>query len=325
MHTPTLGLDISLPTFVAALWFGAKRCVQREFANNPVGFRALLKWLASHCAGAQLRVGIEATNTYADAVLEFLYRAGHVVYLLNPERTYCYARMCGARNKTDQADASIIASYIAKHDDDCTPWRPPSPEQKELRSLTRTRRQLSDIATELTNQIRTATGAGKAALEAALREVKAQMVLLLAKIKQLLRQHSSVREPVQLLETMKGVGLVTAATLVAELPPITEQTDPRTIAAWAGLNPRRCQSGETEWRTRISRKGNEHVRNALYMPSLVAKRWNPLFRDYAARLAEHGKPSGAILGAISHKMLRIAVGLLRTKSPFDPSWRPKKT
>jgi transposase len=66
------------------------------------------------------------------------------------------------------------------------------------------------------------------------------------------------------------------------------------------------------------------VRNALYMPALVAKRWNPLFRDYAARLAERGKTNGAILGAISHKMLRIAVGILRTKSPFDPSWTPQK-
>lgn len=323
MNTPTVGLDISLRSFVAALWFGTKQCLLREFSNNPAGFRALLKWMASHCAGAQVRIGVEATNTYAEAVLEFLYRAGHVVYLLNPERTACYARCCGARNKTDQADAPVIAMYVAKHD--CTPWHPPSPEQKELRGVTRARHQLSELATQLSNQIRTAEGAGRAALQAALQEVRAQIATLIRQVKQLLRQHAPLRQAIELLMTIKGVGFVTAATLVAELPPITDQTDPRTIAAWAGLTPRRYQSGDTEWRTRLSRKGNAQVRNALYMPALVAKRWNPLFADYAHRLAERGKSSGAILGAISHKMLRIAVGLLRTKSAFDPAWRPKKT
>ena len=56
------------------------------------------------------------------------------------------------------------------------------------------------------------------------------------------------------------------------------------------------------------------------MPALVAKRFNPLLRDFAARLAAKGKSPGAILGALAHKMLRILVGLLRTQTDFDPNW-----
>lgn len=125
--------------------------------------------------------------------------------------------------------------------------------------------------------------------------------------------------------TIKGVGLITAATAIAELPPITAESDPRTIAAWAGLTPRRWQSGPREWTTRLCRKGNVYLRQALYMPALVAKRYNPLFRDYAIKLAARGKTSGAILGALSHKMLRIIVGLLRSSSDFDPNWSPQKS
>lgn len=116
MNTPTLGLDISLRTFVAALWFGPKQCLRQELENTPLGFRRLSRWLQSHgCAGA-LRVGVEATNTYADKVVEWLHGAGHTVFLLNPERTACYARCLGQRNKTDPADAATIAAYVAVHE-----------------------------------------------------------------------------------------------------------------------------------------------------------------------------------------------------------------
>ena len=108
-------------------------------------------------------------------------------------------------------------------------------------------------------------------------------------------------------------------------PPVTAQTDPRTLCAWAGLTPRRCQSGNREGRAHLGRKGNAYVRQALFMPALVAKRYNPLLQRFAQELAERGKTNRAILGALSHKMLRILVGMLRTKTDFDPNWSPQKT
>lgn len=322
MNTPTLGLDIALRSFAAAVWFGPKRCLRQEFENTPTGFRRLERWLKSHGLGTSLRVGVEATSTYADAVVEWLHRLGYTVYLLNPERTACYARCLGQRNKTDPADALTIAMYVANHE--CTPWQPPAPEQKTLRSLTRTRHQLTATATELSNQLKTATGPGRQALSAVLREVRSQLAALLRAVRQHLCQYPLLAEQVRCLRTMKGVGLITAAVVMAELPPITTQSDPRTICGWAGLTPRRWQSGQTEGRTRLSRKGNAYLRHALYMPALVAKRWNPLFKQFAEKLAARGKTKPAILGAISHKMLRIIVGMLRSNTNFDPTWSYQK-
>jgi len=99
----------------------------------------------------------------------------------------------------------------------------------------------------------------------------------------------------------------------------------RALCAWAGLTPRRWSSGTLELPARLSRKGNVYLRQALSMPALVAKRHNPLMRAFAQRLAENGKTTRAILGAISHKMLRILVGLLKTQTDFDPAWSFKKT
>lgn len=323
MNMPTLGLDMAKLTFTAALWFGPKRSHQASFDNTRAGHRKLSRWLKTHGAGSGLRVGVESTSTYADAVVEWLYAQSHEVYLLNPERTACYARSLGQRNKTDPADAVTIAAFVATHEG--TPWRPPTPEQKHLRSLTRTRHQLTALALQISNQLRTASGPGRGALHQVLRSVRSQLAALIQQIKQHLQQWPALAADVRRLTTMQGLGLVTAATMLAELPPITPDTDPRALCGWAGLTPRRLQSGQTEWKSHLSRKGNEHLRGALFMPALVAKRYNPLMKAFAARLAANGKTHRAILGAISHKMLRIAIGMLRTKSDFDPNWSFEKT
>lgn len=322
MINPTLGADMALRTFTVALYFDARRFLKKEFTNNPAGFRALLRWLHQHFA-SPLRVGVESTNTFAEGLAEALHAAGHQVYLLNPERTACYARALGQRNKTDPADAVTIAAFVAAHDH-LTPWQPLRPEQKSLRSLTRARYQLLQTLGQLTNQLRTATGPGREHLAQAQRLMKAQLVKMARDISALIQAHPLLSAAVRRLMTMKGIGLVTAATLMAELPPITADTDPRALCSWAGLTPRRHQSGNTELPSRIGRAGNAYLRHALYMPALVAKRWNPCLHGFAARLKANGKSTRAILGAISHKMLRILIGMLRSQTDFDPNWAPQK-
>jgi len=324
MNTPpVLGIDVALRSLAVALWIDTARCAQAQFSNDNRGFRQLSRWLLQHFAG-QVRVALEATNTYGEAVARWLHERGHRVYLLNPERVALFARTLGQRNKTDPADAVTIARFLVGRED-LTPWQPPSPEQQTLRSLTRTRQQLLDQSLLVRNQLRTADPCARRHLLAILRPLVRQLAVILREIRAHLKAHLGLAEQVRRLMTCKGIGLVTAAVAVAELPPITRQSDPRAICAWTGLTPHRWQSGGTEWPARLCRKGNAYLRHALYMPALVAKRHNPLLRAFADRLAANGKRSGAILGAVSHKLLRIIVGLLRNETDFDPQWTQKHT
>lgn len=320
---PTLGIDMAKLTFVAALRFDRQRCLKAEFENRSGGFQKLRTWLRTHGAGGSLRIAVESTSVYAEELLHWLHARGHEVFLLNAERVAHFGRVCGQRNHTDRADAELIARFIAQHD--ATPWQPPPPEQKDLRSLTRARAQIVACIQSLGLQVQTATGPARPHLQSLLRAARRELAAIGQAIAAHLKAHPTLAQQVRRLMSLKGLGLVTAAILVAELPPVTPQTDPRTIAAWAGVIPRRWQSGPREWSTRLSRKGNAYVRQALYMPALVAKRHNPLLRVFAERLAAQGKDSGAILGALSHKMLRIAVGLLRTNTDFDPNWSFEKS
>jgi len=320
---PVLGIDIALRSFDAALWFDSTRCAKAQFSNDPRGFRQLTRWLKQHFAGP-VPAALESTNTYGEALARYLHTHGHRVYLLNPERVACFARTLGQRNKTDPADAVTIARFIVGRDD-LTVWQPPAPEQQALRSLTRVRQQLTEQSVLLRNQLRTATPTARRHLQAVLRIIAHELAALVREIRAHLKAHPSLGEQVRRLMTCKGIGLVTAAVAVAELPPIDRHTDPRAICAWTGLTPRRWQSGRTELPARLSRKGNAYLRHALFMPALVAKRHNPLLRSFAQRLSANGKRPGAILGAVSHKLLRIIVGLLRSQTNFDPNWSPQKT
>lgn len=315
--TPVLGIDIARRSFDAALRFDCSRCAKAQFDNDSRGFRQLGRWLKQHFGG-RLKVALESTNTYAEALAQWLHEAGHQVHVLNPERVAQYARSLGQRNKTDPADAVTIARYIATHE--ATVWQPPAPEHRALRSLTRTRHQLLACALQLRNQLKTADPMARPHLRAALAALVRQLQALVREVKVHLRTYPLLGDQVRRLMSCKGVGLLTAAITLGELPPITSQSDSRALCAWAGLTPQRWQSGKTELPARLCRRGNTYLRQALYMPALVAKRHNPVLRAFAQRLAANGKSTPAILGAVSHKMLRILIGLLRSNSDFDPNW-----
>lgn len=325
MKNIALGVDMAARSFVPALWLEAKQTMTHEsLPNDARGFRELARWLKTHRAGL-VEVGIESTNVYGQELALWLHQHGHVVYLLNPAQTAAYARAVGQRNKTDPADARTIATFVALHRDKLTPWQPPAPEQQTLREWTRGRQQLLALRQQVENQLRTVGPAFKPTLQCTVDQLKRQIAEVDRQIALHLRAHASLNQQVQRLCTIDGVGLITAATAIAELPPITPQSDPRAIAAWVGLIPRRWQSGATELPARISRRGNHYLRHALFMPALVAKRYNPLLKAYAQHLHQQGKSTRSILGAIAHKLLRIMVGLLKNQQDFDPNWSVSQT
>lgn len=318
---PVLGLDVAQASFVAALRVDATRHVVATFKNHAGGFRQLRTWLHQHFAG-QVRAGLEATGVYSRALARWLHEQGHTVHVLNPARVAAYARCTGQRNKTDPADARTIAAYVAKHE--LPVWTPPPEEQTVLQEYCRLRHQLTTQRQQLKNQCHSAGETAQRHLQRVIAAMETELKAIDVAIKAHLAQHPELAAAVRRLTTVPGVGDLTAAVVVAELPPIRPDSDPRALSAWCGLTPSRWQSGDTEGRTHLSKAGNVHLRQALFMPALVAMRYNPVLKAFAERLSAKGKRKGAILGAIAHKLLRILIGLLRHQRDFDPNWSPQK-
>ena len=126
-----------------------------------------------------------------------------------------------------------------------------------------------------------------------------------------------MRANFDLLSSIPGIGEVTAALVLAEVPNIAEFT-PKGLAAFSGLSPQRDDSGKRMAQAGISRIGNAALRSALFMCALTARRHNPKLADFAKRMAGERKPNKVILVAIARKLLVMAHAIIRSQTPFQP-------
>jgi transposase len=115
-----------------------------------------------------------------------------------------------------------------------------------------------------------------------------------------------------------GLGRTTAATILATLP--VERLDPRRpVAASAGLGPRERTSGTAlRGRRRTGPRGPASLRQALYLPAVVAMRANPGRRVVAERLRAAGTCPKVVVVAVLRQLLGLAWTLLRSGRPYAP-------
>jgi transposase len=318
--TAVIGIDVSKDTLDACLLTPDGKARDHTVPNDPAGFAALLAWVDRHAPGTAAHFGMEATGGYEDAVATFLHTAGRTVSVVNPTRIRYAGVMRGRGNKTDKADARLIATYTR---DEVPPgWSPPSPEVRELQALVRRRDDLRHLAAH-----------EKARLDAPLltpaaRKSVARVIKLLGKeadamqaaADALIAATPALAADAALLVSISGVGTQTASTVLAELPSLDRVPSAQAAAAYCGLSPREFKSGSSvRGRTRLSKSGNARLRKALYLPTLTAIRFNPILKGFFERLVKAGKPKMQAVGACMRKLVMICYGVLKNRTPFDPA------
>ena len=312
-----LGIDIAKKTFDVALERKDK-LKHKKFGNDPEGFKQLDSWLVKQGV-IEIHVCLEATGSYSEALAMHLHQAGHKVSLVNPARIKAFGQAELRRNKTDRADATLIARFCSMHRPSA--WVPPPAEIRELQALVRHLDDLIGTRTQLANRF-TDGPKVKSVLESLhslIEAVDAEIKLTKKKIREHINGHPRLKEDCALLETIPGIATQTATTLLAEIEHLRHYKHARQAAAYAGLSPRLRESGTSGKRSRLSKTGNSRVRKALFMPAISAKQHNPVLRQFSERLAARGKPKMAIIGAVMRKLLHLAFGVLKTRKPFDPN------
>lgn len=313
---PVLGLDVAKASVQAELRT-KERKVRFGFANNARGFTELARILEQHGA-AKLWAGLEATGPYSQALVLWLHAQGYRVSLLNPRRVKQYAQSAGRRNKTDRLDAALIADFVCAMKPTC--WQPPTLEVAQLQALVRRREELCVMLQAEKNRLEGVAANVRPSLQRIIVTLSAEKTRLEKLISQQIRSHQQLCRDHQLLCTIKGIGSLTAAILLAEMARPGQVERARQAAAHAGLAPRREESGSSVRRNRgLGREGNRYLRKALYMPALVAIKYNAPLRHFASRLRSAGKPNMSIVCAVMRKLVHIAFGVLKHQKPFNPS------
>jgi transposase len=319
MSLTTLGIDISKDKFDVALLVN-EGYQTGTFHNSKKGHQSLVNWLKKQQAkGAH--VCIEATGRYGDALAMFLHKRGYEVSIVNPARIKAYGQSQLKRNKSDLEDAKLIAHFCATQKPHL--WAPPPPEVQELQELTRRLDSLkSDRKRELN---RRQSGIGSATVLKTVQEhitfLDGQIATVERQIHDLIDRHPDLRKQRDLLTTIDGLGDLTAAKFIAEVPDISRFSSASELAAYAGLTPKNYHSGSSvHRRARLSKAGNVHFRTAFYMPALAAMRFNPIVRALAQRLEDRGKKRMTIVAAAMRKLVHLAYGVLKTGMPFDPNY-----
>jgi transposase len=309
-----LGIDVSKRTLDVALIFEA-RTLCKQFKNSSEGFELLAAWLLA-LQITQVHACLEATGSYGEAVALFLHNQGHRVSVVNPLRIKGYAQSNMQRNKTDRLDARLIASFCQTQEPD--EWLPPSAEVKQLQAFIRRIEVLEEMRQAEENRLANAALEVKPSIERMISLLKEEITEFEKQIKEHIDKHQNLKEQSRLLETIPGIGKRTAHLLLSEIE-FERYSSARSIAAQAGVTPRKRQSGTSLKQTNLSKLGNARLRKALYFPAIVARQHNKIVKEFAKRLKKKGKTPMQIVCAAMRKLLHIAFGVLKHKRAFDSS------
>jgi transposase len=321
--THSLGIDIAKDTFQAALMpLGAPGTYrEKSFENTSKGHSALLAWIGKYSGPAAVHACMEATGPYGDALACLLDGKVARLSVENPKRIKGYGSCRNQRSKSDPADARLIAHYCATQSPPA--WRRPSAAEFKLRALSRRLDSLkiqlnaekNRLEVTLDRFLQKDIKAHLRFLENHLKSVEAELPATIQADPVLAKNHG-------LLCGIKGVGPLSGAIILAELPDLACLRDARQLAAYAGVTPRHKQSGTSGSNyTPMSKAGSSRLRKALFFPAMSAMRYNPLCITFADRLKEKGKRPIVVIGAVMTKLLHLIFGILRSGKPFNPQYQ----
>jgi transposase len=281
-----------------------------DLPNDTAGHRQLVQLLPNPAA---CLIVLEATGGFERLLVAHLLDAGYRVAVINPKRARDFARALGLAAKTDRIDAQALALYAQKVEP--APVEKTPEKQAEIQQLVARRRQLIDLRTQESNRLQMATSkTARKSIQAILKTLERQVHGIEAALEELVQSDDDWRRKGQLLQSVQGLGGVTATTLVAEVPELGK-LNRQQISALIGLAPFNRDSGLSKGKRSIA-GGRKSVRSVLYMAALTATRHNPVIKAFAQRLTQRGKPFKVVITACMRKLLVIANAILKSQQPW---------
>jgi transposase len=291
--------------------------------QSPSGFASLQKHLAAFgIAPLETLVVLEATSTYWVRLATVLTEAGYAVSVVNPKQAHDFAKAMLKQAKTDAIDAQMLAQLAMRLQPPT--WTPPPQIYHQLQQRLAHRDTLLDIRQQLRNQHHALLN-NSIVVESVSRHmvelisaIDEQLHELEAELSSIIEQDSEWAVSIVLLQSIPGIGLITASLLVVLTLNFTTCPTPQAATSYAGLAPHPRQSGNFNGRAQLGKHNNRRLRTALYMATLSAARYNPTVKLFYDRLRAAGKPVKVARCAAARKLLHVAWAVATKGQRFDP-------
>jgi transposase len=314
------GIDVDSKELKLVVRKQGKNGSLQTFSNNALEHVKLIKMLLRNNVQ---RVCLEATGVYHfDLAVALSEVAGLELMVLNPKVARRFAEALSERQKTDKVDAQVLAQYAERMP--FVPWQPPSKPVLALRAISRRLHALVAQRTQAKNQLHAAKATKHTPAIVAddialtVEQLQQQIDRLQAAAMALIGEDEQLSNVFALITSIKGFAEVSTVQIMGELMVLPQDMNARQWVAMAGLDPRHHQSGTTQKPTRISKAGNRHLRQALYMPALCASRHEPHVAGFKNHLVNRrGLKKIQAVVAVMRKLLHAIHGMLRTQTAFD--------
>ncbi|MEM1123521.1 MAG: IS110 family transposase [Bacteroidota bacterium] len=302
----------------------------RTFKNTLAGFTAFMKWIEKkRQSNVTVRITIEATGVYHENLVHFLDDNGYYVSVILANQSKAYAGSLNLKTKTDEVDAKMLGQMGIERD--LSQWKRASPKMRTLKQLTRDRLTLVKEKTALSNRLH-ALNASFEPDKRAIRRLKQRLKLLYKQIKevekeiqQTIKEDEVLKGKVENITKIKGLALVTVATVIAETNGFNLFTSRNQLISYAGYDVVQRESGSSvKGVTRISKKGNSHIRRALHFPALSAVKHETQFKQLFERVLDRSgiKMKGYV--AVQRKLLILIYTLFKNNVAYDPNYQNDK-
>lgn len=323
-----VGVDIAMQKFDVCLMsidhqLTSKINGSRKFTNSSAGFKDLIVWINKNCShDIPVQFLMEATGVYHEKLAIYLTDNNHTVFVVLPNKARKYLQSLGLKSKNDKIDAKGLALMYLQHKFES--WKPISKFYCELRLLTRHYQSTTEMKTALLNQLHALKYSGYSSKEV---EKQIQKVISLLE-KQLIegkkqivaqiKKEKEVENKVNLIRPIKGLDILSIATIIAETNGFELFTNMLQLVSYAGYDVVENQSGTHVGRTKISKKGNSRIRRILHMPSLIVVKYNePAFKNLYSRVYDRTKCKMKGYVAVQKKLIELIYTLWRKNSAYD--------
>lgn len=318
-----VGVDIAAATFTAAhLRPEAKPSKAVDYQQTPDAFNKFQQdLLQTGLSASQILIVMEATGTYWITLALFLVQAGFAVAVINPMQAHNYAKSLLQRAKTDQLDAQMLARFGQSYKPEL--WNPPPPVYHQLHQRLAQGAALLDLRQQVRNQLHALSVCPVVVPEVQIRMEEListfdhQIEVVETEIQQTVEQDENWSNSIKLLQTIPGIGLLTACWLVVVSLNFTTCEKGESLAHYAGLAPVVRKSGISVYSPpQVGGGGHTQLRTMLYMAALTASQFNPLIRDFYQRLIGRGKAPKVARCAAARKLVLLAFGIVKSGKPF---------